>query len=121
MTPHAVVGGHFAILLEEKAMILKILAPMLAIALMAAAPLSAFAQSSSSSGLTRAEVRADLIRLEQAGYNPATANDSDYPANIQAAEARAYSNSQSSSVINGQNAYSVAPAASAQGSAGFSN
>lgn len=37
---------------------------------------------------TRAEVRAELVRLEQAGYNPATANPYDYPQNIQAAEAK---------------------------------
>ncbi|KXU84537.1 hypothetical protein CI15_23830 [Paraburkholderia monticola] len=46
-----------------------------------------FAQSASVP-LTRAQVRADLIRLEQAGYNPATVNDVNYPADIQAAEAK---------------------------------
>jgi Domain of unknown function (DUF4148) len=46
-----------------------------------------FAQSASVP-LTRAHVRADLIRLEQAGYNPSAINDSNYPAYIQAAEAR---------------------------------
>ena len=46
-----------------------------------------FAQSASVP-LTRAQVRADLLRLEQAGYNPAAINDSNYPAYIQAAEAR---------------------------------
>ena len=46
-----------------------------------------FAQSASVP-LTRAQVRADLIRLEQAGYNPAAINDSNYPAYIQAAETR---------------------------------
>jgi Domain of unknown function (DUF4148) len=47
-----------------------------------------FAQSSSAP-LTRAQVRADLIRLEQAGYNPSAGDDVNYPADIQAAEARA--------------------------------
>jgi hypothetical protein len=47
---------------------------------------ASFAQSSQP--LTRAQVRAELVQLEKAGYNPATANDYDYPANIQAAEAR---------------------------------
>jgi uncharacterized protein DUF4148 len=37
---------------------------------------------------TRAEVRADLIRLEQAGYNPSATDDATYPADIQAAEAK---------------------------------
>ena len=46
-----------------------------------------FAQSASVP-LTRAQVRADLIRLEQAGYNPAAIDDTNYPADIQAAEAK---------------------------------
>jgi Domain of unknown function (DUF4148) len=46
-----------------------------------------FAQSDSGP-LTRAQVRADLIRIEQAGYRPAANNDPYYPADIQAAEAR---------------------------------
>ncbi|MCX4172590.1 MULTISPECIES: DUF4148 domain-containing protein [Paraburkholderia] len=47
---------------------------------------STFAQSASVP-LTRAQVRADLIRLEQAGYNPSASDDATYPADIQAAEA----------------------------------
>lgn len=46
-----------------------------------------FAQSASAP-LTRAQVRADIVRLEGAGYNPASANDENYPADIQAAEAK---------------------------------
>jgi hypothetical protein len=54
------------------------------IAALITAPLAAFAQSSQP--LTRAEVRADLVQVEKAGYNP---NDwIHYPENIQAAEAR---------------------------------
>jgi hypothetical protein len=49
------------------------------------APLLSFAQSNAP--LTRAEVHADLIRVEQAGYTPG-ANDINYPADIQAAEAK---------------------------------
>ena len=56
------------------------------IAALITAPLAAFAQSNQP--VTRAQVRAELIQLEKAGYNPATANADDYPANIQAAEAR---------------------------------
>ncbi|PQV54453.1 DUF4148 domain-containing protein [Paraburkholderia sp. BL21I4N1] len=56
------------------------------IAALITAPLAAFAQSNQR--VTRAQVRAELVQLEKAGYNPATANDYDYPANIQAAEAR---------------------------------
>lgn len=59
------------------------------VALMAAlsAPSLAFAQSSND-GVTRAQVRSELARLEAAGYNP-SANSINYPQNIQAAEARA--------------------------------
>lgn len=57
-----------------------------ALAVVLAAPVASFAQSNQP--LTRAEVREQLIQVEKAGYNPATANDYDYPANIQAAEAR---------------------------------
>jgi hypothetical protein len=48
---------------------------------------STFAQSASVP-LTRAQVRADLIRLEQAGYNPSASDDATYPTDIQAAEAK---------------------------------
>ena len=49
-----------------------------------AAPIASFAQSNQP--LTRAEVRADLVRVEQVGFDP---NDwMHYPENIQAAEAR---------------------------------
>ena len=51
-----------------------------------AAPVLSFAQSNAP--VTRAEVRADLVRVEQAGYNPARGNDNNYPDDIQAAEAK---------------------------------
>ncbi|QBR01131.1 DUF4148 domain-containing protein [Paraburkholderia pallida] len=58
-----------------------------------AAPVYAFAQSntaadtaSTNGPVTRAEVRADLVRLEQAGYRP-VAKDINYPDDIQHAEA----------------------------------
>jgi hypothetical protein len=50
-----------------------------------AAPVVSFAQSNAP--VTRAEVRAQLVQLEKAGYDPAH-NDPEYPADIQAAEAR---------------------------------
>ncbi|GAB7548298.1 DUF4148 domain-containing protein [Cupriavidus sp. CuC1] len=52
-----------------------------------AAPALSFAQSEQAP-LTRAEVRADLIRLEQAGYQPSRGDDATYPKDIQAAEAK---------------------------------
>ncbi|REE23601.1 MULTISPECIES: DUF4148 domain-containing protein [unclassified Paraburkholderia] len=51
-----------------------------------AAPIAVFAQSSQP--VTRAQVRAELIQLEKAGYDPSARNDATYPAEIQAAEAK---------------------------------
>ena len=49
---------------------------------------AALAQSDSQAPLTRAQVRAELQQLEQAGYNPSTGEDVNYPYDIQAAQAR---------------------------------
>ncbi|SAL57349.1 membrane protein [Caballeronia peredens] len=57
-----------------------------AVALALSAPVASFAQSNQP--LTRAEVRAQIVQLEKAGYNPGVISDSKYPADIQAAEAR---------------------------------
>ncbi|WP_434667429.1 DUF4148 domain-containing protein [Paraburkholderia sp. A3BS-1L] len=51
-----------------------------------AAPALVFAQQDGST-VTRAQVKAELIQLEKAGYNPAV-RDPNYPNNIRAAEAR---------------------------------
>jgi type II secretory pathway pseudopilin PulG len=48
------------------------------------------ARSQTDSTLTRAQVRAELQQLEQAGYDPAKGEDPNYPADIQAAEARVW-------------------------------
>jgi hypothetical protein len=55
-----------------------------------AAPALSFAQPNGplNGPLTRAEVRADLVRVEQAGYSVGLGDDANYPANIQAAEAK---------------------------------
>jgi len=59
------------------------------IAALVATPFAAFAQSNQNSQpVTRTQVRAELVQLEQAGYNPSAMNTVDYPQNIQAAEAR---------------------------------
>ena len=63
----------------------KLLAGLVLAAATLGAPALSFAQSNAP--LTRAEVRADLVRVEQAGYTP-SANDQNYPADIQAAEAK---------------------------------
>jgi FlaG/FlaF family flagellin (archaellin) len=52
------------------------------------APAAPAAQSNQP--LTRAEVRAQLVAIEQAGYNPARGNDTNYPTDAQAAEGRVY-------------------------------
>lgn len=55
---------------------------ILAVAVLAAVPALSFADTGH--GLTRADVRAELIRLEQAGYNPAR-SDPHYPEDVAAA------------------------------------
>lgn len=66
---------------------MKSLIKAVAIAAVLAAPLASFAQSSQQP-VSRADVRNELIQWEQAGYNPATSNDMNYPADAQAAERR---------------------------------
>src|SRR5476651_2322364 len=65
---------------------MKSLFKAVAILVVVAAPLSSFAQSNQP--VTRAQVRAELVQLEQAGYNPSRSSDTTYPADILAAEAR---------------------------------
>jgi hypothetical protein len=77
-----------------KAMIYAMLA-----ATVLAAPALSFAQGTNGP-VTRAEVRADLVQLEKAGYEPARI-DPDYPADIQAAEARVHAQSMSGNAYGG--------------------
>lgn len=64
---------------------MKSLIKAVALAALVAAPIVSFAQSNQQP-LTRAQVRAELVQLEKAGYNP---NDwMNYPENIQAAQAK---------------------------------
>ena len=51
-----------------------------------AGPVVSFAQNTAP--ITREQVRADLIRLEQAGYHVGDGDATTYPAEIQAAEAK---------------------------------
>jgi Domain of unknown function (DUF4148) len=60
----------------------------IAIAATLAIPAMSFAQSDQP--VTRAEVRAELVQLEKAGYDPAS-DQTQYPKNIQAAQARVVS------------------------------
>src|SRR5882757_4880986 len=66
--------------------IMKSLIKAVAVALVLAAPVASFAQSNGP--LTRAEVRAQLVQVEKAGYRPSIGQDLNYPADAQAAEAR---------------------------------
>lgn len=50
------------------------------------APVVSFAQSNAA--VTPEQVRAELVQLEQAGYRPGDGDNTSYPADIQAAEAR---------------------------------
>jgi hypothetical protein len=65
---------------------IKAFVPALVIASALAAPTFAFAQDNNGP-VTRAQVRAELVQLEKAGYNPST-DRVNYPENIQAAQAR---------------------------------
>jgi Domain of unknown function (DUF4148) len=49
-------------------------------------PVLSFAQTNAP--VTRAQVRAELVQLEQAGYDPSAGESADYPTNLQAAEAK---------------------------------
>lgn len=70
---------------------MNIIIKALALSLAAAMPIMAFAQDANDSS-TRAQVEGQLIQLEHAGYKPSRAQ---YPADIQAAEARVAANSDS--------------------------
>ncbi|MEN2469612.1 DUF4148 domain-containing protein [Burkholderia sp. GS2Y] len=64
-----------------------IAALLVAVSASAAAP--AFANETT---VTRAQVRAELVQLEQAGYRPGRANDPHYPDDLQAALTRVHAN-----------------------------
>jgi Domain of unknown function (DUF4148) len=65
---------------------MKSLIQAIAVAAVLTVPAVSFAQSNGP--VTRAEVRAQLVQLEKAGYNPAVSDNTTYPADIQKAEAR---------------------------------
>ena len=61
-------------------------------------PLMSYAQTNQP--VTRAQVRAELVQLEKAGYNPAS-DQTEYPKNIQAAEAKVAAEQQGTSTYGG--------------------
>lgn len=69
-----------------------------AIAAAIAFPGAGYAQASSAA-VTRAQVRAEIVQLEGAGYRPGRANDPYYPADIQAAEAAVASRNEAGSNV----------------------
>jgi hypothetical protein len=82
----ATITRQFISLIEGISIMKKALVCLSLAAVALTAPVLSFAQSNGP--LTRAEVRAELVRVEQAGYNPSLGNDIHYPADIQAAEAK---------------------------------
>jgi hypothetical protein len=69
-----------------------------AVAALVASPALSSAQTGE--GATRAEVRAELVQLQQAGYNPASDN-TQYPKNIEAALARVHASQADASAAYG--------------------
>src|ERR1700694_1335563 len=65
---------------------MKLAQSLIVTAALAIPAISSFAQSNEP--VTRAQVKAELVQLEKAGYNPAMRDDTTYPADIQAAEAK---------------------------------
>jgi hypothetical protein len=78
-----------------------------------AMPLAAFAQQSQG-GLTRAEVRAQLVELEQTGWRPSEEGPN-YPDEVQAAEAKVAAKHAAATRV-AASGNSNAPAAGANGS-----
>jgi hypothetical protein len=66
---------------------MKSLMQAVVIATLLAAPIVSFAEQSNAP-LTRAQVYAQLVQIEKAGYQPGGGASPYYPADIQAAEAR---------------------------------
>ena len=68
---------------------IKALIPAVVLASALTAPVTSFAQQSNGP-VTRAQVRAELVQLEKAGWRPSMnmGNAPDYPAGIEAAEAK---------------------------------
>jgi hypothetical protein len=74
-----------------------------------AAPVAVFAQSNAP--LTRAQVRAELVQLENAGYHVGDGDNAHYPDAIQAAEAKVAAQNNAVGGVAGVSSASGAPAA----------
>ncbi|MCR1768170.1 hypothetical protein B7760_04368 [Burkholderia glumae] len=89
---------------------MKSLIATVAAATVLAVPAVSFAQQSNGP-LTRAQVKSELIQLENAGYSP-NANTVNYPNDIQAAEARVHP--QQDGAVADTSGYGAQPAAGAE-------
>ena len=65
---------------------MKSLIHAVAVAVALATPVAVFAQSNAP--LTRVQMRAELVQLEKVGYHPGDDGSTNYPAQLQAAEAK---------------------------------
>lgn len=91
---------------------MKTLTRTLLVACTLAVPALSFAQGVQGP-LTRAEVRADLIRVEQAGFHPGPGDDANYPQDIQAAEAKIAAQDAQTTAMNQTSTTTSQPAVSA--------
>jgi len=94
------------------------------------APAFSFAQSQNAPA-TRAQVKAELVQLQRAGYSVASGDNATYPADIQAAEAKvasqqsineaneAYGGTQSGAAASGKMQQAGSSASDCVGPAGF--
>jgi type II secretory pathway component HofQ len=78
---------------------MKSLIQVVVVAAALVAPVAVFAQSNQP--LTRAEVKAQLVQLEQTGWRPGDGDRTTYPAQIQAAEAKVAAENGSTSGVGG--------------------
>jgi hypothetical protein len=92
--------------------LIKAFIPAIVLASALAAPAVSFAQQSNAP-LTREQVRAQIVQLEKAGYDPAGGAGPYYPARFQAAQARIAAQSTASSSNGGASKGSLATGANA--------
>lgn len=81
----------------------------LLVAVSAAVAAPAFANESA---LTRAQVRAELVQLEAAGYAPGRANDPHYPVDLEAALSRIHADDRASASAYGSDSAPIAQSGS---------
>jgi hypothetical protein len=97
---------------SPEVIIMKLVQSLIVAAALAIPAVSSFAQSNQP--VTRAEVKAQLVQLEKAGYQPGR-NDPHYPDDIQAAEARVAAQNGASTGYGGVSDGSSASGSSASG------